>query len=84
MSATKATGTKGRLLFLAKYLMEHTDDDHVLTTADLLQIYRDHGYKCQRTTIPDDRSAVSDAGIGVITQHVPRNETSMSCEYRLA
>ena len=72
------TGTKARLLFLTTLLLEHTDDEHMITTEDLLRIYREHGFKCQRTTIPDDIAALRSAGIDVIQEQVPRNESSMN------
>lgn len=74
----KFTGTKGRLLFLQKYMLEHTDDNHVVTTEDLLKIYQENGYKCQRTTIPDDFAALINAGMDIIIEQVSRNETSMN------
>lgn len=74
----KFTGTKGRLLFLQRYLLEHTDDNHVITTEDLLKLYRENGFKCQRTTIPDDFAALIDSGMDIIIEQVSRNETSMN------
>ncbi len=75
---SKSTGTKGRLLFLQKYLLEHTDDNHIVTTEDLLKLYKDNGYKCQRTTIPDDFAALINSGMDIIVEQVTRNETSMN------
>lgn len=46
--------TKGRLLFLEHYLMEHTDEHHLLTTEELIRIYEEHGFKANRNTIRDD------------------------------
>jgi len=75
---TKFTGTKGRLLFLQKYLLEHTDDNHIITTEDLLNLYKENGFKCQRTTIPDDFAALINSGMDIIVEQVSRNETSMN------
>ncbi len=72
------TGTKGRLLFLQRYMLEHTDDNHVVTTEDLLKLYQKNGFKCQRTTIPDDFAALINAGMDIIVEQVSRNETSMN------
>jgi predicted DNA-binding transcriptional regulator YafY len=78
LTKSKFTGTKGRLLFLQKYLLEHTDDNHVVTTEDLLNLYKENGFKCQRTTIPDDFAALINSGMDIIIEQVSRNETSMN------
>ena len=31
--------TKGRILFLERYMLEHTDDEHSITTDNLIRIY---------------------------------------------
>ena len=36
--------TKGRILFLERYMLEHTDDEHSITTDDLIRIYEENGY----------------------------------------
>lgn len=36
---------KGRLLFLERYLLNHTDDDHPITTAELIKVYEENDYK---------------------------------------
>ena len=54
MAERQILGTKGRVLFLRAYLAEHTDDDHYITTEELIQLYKEHGYKAQRQTIADD------------------------------
>ena len=30
---------KGRLLFLERYLLDHTDDNHSVTTNELIRVY---------------------------------------------
>ena len=34
---------KGRVLFLAQYLLEHTDDEHALTTDELIRVCKEAG-----------------------------------------
>ena len=46
--------TKGRILFLERYMLELTDDEHSITTDDLIRIYEENGYKANRNTIRDD------------------------------
>jgi len=46
--------TKARILFLEHYLMEHTDENHKVTTEELIGIYQQSGFKANRNTIRDD------------------------------
>ena len=46
--------TKARLLFLEHYLIEHTDENHKVTTEELIGIYQQSGNKANRNTIRDD------------------------------
>ena len=62
--------TKGRLLFLEHYLLENTDEEHPVTTEELIRIYDKHGYKANRNTIRDGISVLQESGIDiVIDQH---------------
>lgn len=62
--------TKGRLLFLEQYMLEHTDDDHLLTTDDLIRIYEENGFKANRNTIRDDVAVLNAAGVDIIGERV--------------
>ena len=76
MAESKSFGSnKGRVLFLRKYLEEHTDDEHYITTEELIQLYAKNGYKAQRQTIADDVSVLVSSGFEVITNQVARNKT---------
>ncbi len=69
------TGNKGRILFLRRYLEEHTDDGHAITTEELIRLYEENGYKANRQTIADDVAVLVDSGIDVIMDHVPKYKT---------
>ncbi len=75
MAERQTFGTKGRVLFLRKYLEEHTDDDHYITTEELIRLYKDNGYKAQRQTIADDVAVLISSGFEVIINQVARNKT---------
>lgn len=62
--------TKGRLLFLEHYLMEHTDEHHLLTTDELIRLYEAHGFKANRNTIRDDIAVLQAADVDVIGERV--------------
>ena len=75
MADTNTVGSKGRILFLRNYLEEHTDDNHILTTEDLITLYKKKGYAAHRQTIADDVAVLMASGFDVITEQVARNKT---------
>lgn len=78
MPVRNESGSKARLLFLERYLLEHTDDHHFLTTEDILALCREHGFKSQRATVGDDMGLLSAAGLDVIQERVAENRTAMN------
>ena len=71
MSDTKI---KGRLLLLEYYLEENTDEQHALTTDELIEVYEHNGYKANRNTIRDDISTLEESGIDIITEYKGRSK----------
>ena len=69
---------KSRPLHLLKYLYEFTDEDHPVTTTDLLNFYNENGFTMNRNTIRDDVAALNEAGFGVITERKESNEYYMA------
>ena len=59
--------TKARLLFLERYLLEHTDEQHMLTSEELVKVYELNGYKANRNTVRDDIQTLQEQGIDVIS-----------------
>lgn len=62
------TGTKGRILFLERYLLDYTDDDYSVSTEDLIRIYEENGYKANRHTIKDDVDTLNASGTEIISE----------------
>ena len=57
---------KLRPLYLAKILFERTDEDHFLTTAQLMEILeKEYGIKTHRQTIPADVAALRSFGMEI-------------------
>lgn len=75
MADINKAGTKGRVLFLRKYLEDHTDDNHIITTEELINLYAQNGYKAQRQTIADDVAVLIASGFEIIIEQVARNRT---------
>lgn len=58
---------KPRILYLLKILQERTDDEHPLSTNQIIEILdKEYGISTYRTTISKDVTALQDFGIDVI------------------
>ncbi len=66
----QATGNKGRVLFLEQYMLEHTDDEHLVSTEELIRTYEQNGYSANRNTIRDDVAVLNAAGIEILSERV--------------
>jgi predicted DNA-binding transcriptional regulator YafY len=69
------TGNKNRILFLQQYLLDHTDDDHALSTEDLIRICEESGFKANRHTIKDDVDALNASGTEIISERAGGGKT---------
>ena len=58
--------TKSRVLFLLRYLYEHTDDEHSLSTNELITVLSDNGFSANRKTVRDDVEMLCDAGYEIL------------------
>ena len=59
--------TKPRILYLLKILQERTDEEHPLSTNQIIEILdKEYGISTYRTTISKDVTALQDFGIDVI------------------
>jgi hypothetical protein len=65
---------KGRLLFLERYLLDHTDDNHSVTTNELIRVYEENGFKANRDTIRDDVEILNASGVEVLSVRVGRGK----------
>ncbi len=62
----KGTNQKLKLYYLAKILMEETDDYHGLTMPDLLQELEAYGVTADRKSIYSDIEALNDIGLDIV------------------
>ena len=69
MPENTPSAIKGRLLFLEHYLQTYTDDQHSISTDELMEIYANNGFKANRNTIRDDISILTFSGIDVIQSY---------------
>ncbi len=75
MPEKNAHGSKSRILFLRNYLEEHTDEEHFVTTDELIRICEQHGYTAHRQTIADDLAVLNASGFDVVALQIARNKT---------
>ena len=45
---------KGRIIFLAKYIADHADENHPVTTEELISAIEENGYSANRNTMRTD------------------------------
>ena len=56
---------KMKLLYLMKILLEQTDDDHTLTTSDLIRILSEYGITAERKSIYSDMELLRAYGLNI-------------------
>ena len=59
---------KMKLLYLMKILLEQTDDDHTLTTSDLIRMLSERGVTAERKSIYSDLELLRAYGLNIETQ----------------
>lgn len=66
---------KSRILYLQKILLERTDEEHPLSTMQLIGILNDeYGISAHRTTITKDIAALVEYGLDIVTIHSTQNK----------
>jgi len=58
---------KGRLIYLLKLLYEHTDEEHVISTNEIITYFKGIDISVNRKTVKDDIDVLVDAGLDVVT-----------------
>ena len=70
-------GTKLRILYLYQHLVQHTDAEHTLSTAELMKILKEeYSLKVSRNTISDDLLMLHDCGL-----HIEHYESTQNKYY---
>jgi predicted DNA-binding transcriptional regulator YafY len=60
---------KGRLLYMLKLLYENTDDQHVMSTNEIIDWFAKRGLSVHRKTVKDDVDTLVQAGYDIETVH---------------
>lgn len=61
-----ATNQKLRLLFLRNYLLNETDEEHMVTLANIQSVLTKAGYDAERKTVYSDLASLTEAGLDII------------------
>ena len=70
-------GTKLRILYIYQHLVQHTDAEHTLSTAELMKILKEeYSVKVSRNTISDDLAMLHDCGL-----HIEHYESTQNKYY---
>ena len=71
-------GTKHRILYLYQHLLQHTDAEHPLSTAELMKILKEqYAIKVSRNTISDDLAMLITVVLISNTTSLRRTSTTM-------
>ena len=65
----RSSNQKLKTLYLARILLEQTDDDHVLTAQELVDALAEYGIPVMRKTIYDDIEALRQYGLDIELRH---------------
>lgn len=62
----KSENQKQKLLHIAQYLMENTDENHAVSTPQLIEYLKGQGIKAERKSIYNDIDTLNDFGMDII------------------
>ena len=81
----KSEKQKQKLLYIAKYLMEQTDETHAVSTPKLIEYLNSQGIKAERKSIYNDIETLNDFGMDIIRSDAHRGGYMLaSREFELA
>lgn len=63
---SRSEGQKLKILYIARYLTENTDEEHPATMADLLSYLAEQGISAERKGIYDDLAALQSMGMDIL------------------
>lgn len=81
----KSENQKQKLLYIEKYLREHTDETHSVTTPQIIAYLEQNGIRAERKSIYSDIQTLMDFGLDIIKGDGPRDGYRLvSREFELA
>lgn len=80
----KSPRQKQKLLYVLQYFWEHTDEEHPVTTPELLRYLEQNGIQAERKSIYDDIATLQDFGLDIIRLDKKSGYKLASREFELA
>ncbi len=81
----KSYGQKLKILYIARLLSEHTDEQHPVSTQEIISYLEAQGIHAERKSIYDDIHALQHFGLDIIaTREAPKGYYLASREFELA
>lgn len=80
----KAPKQKQKLLYILQYLMEHTDENNYVTTAQIIDYLQANGINAERKSIYDDIETLCDFGVDIVKAQGRRGYQIASRDFELA
>lgn len=68
---------KSRVFYLLKFLFQHTDEDHRITTNELVEHLAEQGFHANRKTVKDDIDMQTMSGYHIVLERGGNNNTSI-------
>ena len=66
----KGSGQKLKLYYLGRILLEKTDDDHVLSLAEIISALEEYGVTADRKSLYDDLQVLEVMGLEIIGEKI--------------
>lgn len=64
--------SKMKTIMIYKYLNEHSDEEHPLTTSDLIALLKEDGFTCERKSIYSDIKSLNEIGFDILQASAPK------------
>lgn len=77
--------TKRKTLLIYKYLSEYSDENHILSSTQLIEMLKKDGIKCERKSVYDDIKMLNEIGFDILTSKTtPKGFFMASRDFELA
>lgn len=63
-----------RVLYLLRYLYQHTDEDHPVTAADIVRYWEKAGIQASRKSVYQDIALLTDFGVDIVCVKSTQNK----------
>lgn len=65
------SSSKRKTMLIYKYLSEYTDENHILSSTQLIDMLKKDGIKCERKSVYDDIKMLNEIGFNILRSKIP-------------